>query len=80
MSQRGGLLPHGSQQVAACGVSGHLYTYTTSAARRYLADVAFIINAHHALGMTATLTSLAQLRTVLDFVNSVSFPLPVCVG
>jgi hypothetical protein len=80
VSSGGGNTFRGSQQVVACGVSGHLDTYTTSAAGHYIANVAFIINAHHALGMTATLTSLAELPTVLDFVNSVSFPFPVCVG
>jgi hypothetical protein len=69
-----------SVQVTACGVTAHLDTYATSARDRYVADVAFGINTQHALGMNATLTSLSQVRTVLNFVNSVSFPFKVCVG
>lgn len=78
--QGAGVAQNGSRQVIACGVTSYLITYITATPGRYLADAGFRLDAHHALGVKATLTSLTQVRTVLDFVNSVSFPLPVCVG
>ena len=80
VSQGAGVSENNSQQVVACGVTAYLYSFTTSTPGKYLADVKLSLDAHHALGLMATLTSLSQMATVLDFVNSVSFPLPVCVG
>ncbi|HTV11680.1 MAG TPA: SH3 domain-containing protein [Acidimicrobiales bacterium] len=80
VAQGAGISEHGQQQVVACGITALLRTYNTASPGRYLADVAFSINAKHAMALKATLPSLARLRTVLDFVNSVSFPFPVCVG
>jgi Bacterial SH3 domain len=71
---------YGLQQVVACGVSGYLYTYRTGSPHKFYADAAFSLGPGHALGLRATLTSLSQITTLLDFVNSISFPLPVCVG
>ena len=69
-----------SQQVVACGVTAYLFTYTTSSSDRYMAYIALRLDATHALGMRATLTSLSQMPTLSRFVNSVSFPFPECVG
>ena len=71
---------YGLQQVVACGVSGYLYSYRTGSPHNFYADAAFSLAPGHALGLKATLSSLSQITTVLDFVNSISFPLPVCVG
>jgi Bacterial SH3 domain len=71
---------YGVQQVVACGVSGYLYSYRTVNPHKFYADAAFFLGTGHALGLKATLSSLSQIATVLDFVNSISFPLPVCVG
>jgi hypothetical protein len=71
---------YGLQQVVACGVSGYLYSYRTGSPHKFYADAAFSLGPGHALGLKTTLSSLSQITTVLDFVNSISFPLPVCVG
>jgi Bacterial SH3 domain len=75
-----GISEYGSQQVVACGVTGYLNTYRTGSPHKFYADAAFSIAAGHALGLEATMTSLSQINKVLDFVNSISFPLPICVG
>jgi hypothetical protein len=69
-----------SRQVVACGVTTYLFAYATSAAGHFLAAVVVPVSAHRVLGLRASLTSLAQLSTVLDFVNSLSFPAVVCLG
>ena len=71
---------YGSQQVVACGVSGYLYSYRTGSPHKFYADAAFSLGVGHALGLKATFTSLSQVKTALNFVNSISFPLPICVG
>jgi hypothetical protein len=78
--QGNGVAETGSRPVTGCGVSAYLFSYSTASPDRYFASVALTVAAHHALGIKASLTSLSQLRTVLDFVNSISFPYPVCVG
>ena len=78
--QGGGVAQNSSQQVVACGVTAYLFTYTTSSSDRYMAYIALRLDATHALGMRATLTSLSQMPTLSRFVNSVSFPFPECVG
>lgn len=78
--QGAGVSQNSSQQVVACGVTAYLSTYTTATPDKFLADVALRLDPHHALGMKANLTSLSQLPTVLEFVNSVSFPFPECIG
>ena len=80
VNQGAGVSQTSSEQVVACGVTGHLHSYTTANPDKYYADATFSLSANEALGLKATLTSLSQMRTVLDFVNSISFPLPVCVG
>jgi Bacterial SH3 domain len=80
VSQGAGISENSSEQVVACGVTSHLYSYSTSSPDKYYADALFSLAAGHALGLKATLTSMSQMRTVLDFVNSISFPLPICVG
>jgi hypothetical protein len=64
----------------ACGVTGYLFSYATSLPGHYLADLDLSLAAHHVLGIKATLTSTSELKTVLEFVNSVSFPFPECLG
>jgi hypothetical protein len=80
VKQGAGVSQIASRQVVACGVTGYLFTYASSKPDHYLADLGLSLAAHHVLGIKATLTSTSELRTVLDFVNSVSFPFPECVG
>jgi hypothetical protein len=80
VAHTGSISQDGLQQVVACGVSGYLYSYRTGTPHKFYADGAFSLSAGHALGLKATLTSPSQISTVLDFVNSISFPLPICVG
>jgi Bacterial SH3 domain len=80
VSQGAGTSQEKSQQVVACGVTSNLYTYSTSSPDKYYAELALPTGAAHALGLKATLTSLSEMRSVLDFVNSISFPEPICVG
>jgi SH3 domain-containing protein len=80
VKQGAGVSQVGSRQVVACGVTGYLFSYATSLPGHYLADLDLALAAHHVLGIKASLTSISELRTVLDFVNSVSFPFPECVG
>ncbi len=80
VKQGAGVSQDGSRQVVACGVTGYLFSYTTSLPGRYLADLDLPLAVHHFLGIKATLTSTSELKTVVDFVNSVSFPFPECVG
>ena len=79
-AQGAGVSQSSSRIFVACGVTGYFVTYTTSTPRRYLAGIALLLDAHHALGLRATYTSPSQLRTVLDFVNSLSFPFAGCSG
>lgn len=78
--QGAGVSISGSQQVVACGVTAELYTFTTPTPGRELADVVVPTAAHHYIGIRATLKAPKQLKTVLDFVNSLSFPSTVCLG
>ena len=80
VKQGNGVSEISAKQVVACGVTSRLFTYTTATAGHYLADLVLPAAANHYFGLKATMTSLSQLVTVLRFVNSLSFPLPVCVG
>ena len=80
VSQGAGISESNSRQMVACGVTANLHTYTTSRPDKYYAQLALPLGPGNALGLQATLTSMSQMRTVLDFVNSLSFPLAVCVG
>jgi len=48
------------------------------APEKYLVQVHLTLDAQHALGIDANLTSTSLLQTVRDFVNSVTFPSPLC--
>jgi hypothetical protein len=80
VNQGAGISQENSQQVVACGVTSNLDTYSTSSPDKYYAELALPVGAGHALGVKATLRSLSEMRTVRDFVNSISFPEPICVG
>jgi hypothetical protein len=80
VSRAAGVSQSSSRLFVACGVTGYFVTYTTAVPNRYLAAIALRLGAHQALGLRATFTALSQLRTVLDFVNSLSFEISVCVG
>jgi Bacterial SH3 domain len=70
-----------SEQVVVCGVTGDLDTYTdTTAANRYLAQVLLTLDAKHALAINGSVPGSAQVQTVLNFANSVTFPFPQCQG
>ena len=79
-AQGAGVSQSSSRIFVACGVTGYFVTYTTSDPHRDLAGIALLLDAHHALGLRATYTSPSQVRTILDFVNSLSFPFAVCIG
>ena len=80
VSQGAGVSQNSSQQVVACGVTSNLFSYTTPNPNKYYAAIALPLGAGHALGLKATLTSMSEMRTVRDFVNSISFPVAACVG
>jgi hypothetical protein len=80
VKEGGGVSQSSSKQVVACGVTAYLVSYTTAIPGHYLADLVLPVATHHYLGVDASLTSVAQLSTVLVFVNSMSFPFPECVG
>ncbi len=69
-----------AHQVVACGYTSYLYLYAGSAGGHRVAALALGLAAGHYLGLKATLASPAQLATVMEFVDSVSFPYPQCVG
>lgn len=77
-----------SAQVVVCGVTSDLDIYqlagSTSATRPgavpYVAQVGLTLDAHHALGIAAALTDVSQLSTLADFLNSITFPFPSCIG
>jgi hypothetical protein len=60
------------------GAAGAAGTAGTAAAQRYLVQVHLTLDAQHALGVDANLADLAQLQTVKNVVNSISFPFPQC--
>jgi hypothetical protein len=80
VKEGGGVSESSSKQVVACGVTAYLVSYTTAIPGHYLANLVLPVATHHFLGVDASLTSPAQLATVLVFVNSMSFPFPECVG
>jgi hypothetical protein len=75
-----------SESVVACGVTGNLDSYmnaspsATSPLPPYYAQIRLMLDAKHALGITANLASLSQVQAVRDFANSVTFPYPQCQG
>jgi len=76
---KAGYRQSGDQQVVVCGITGDLVTYTQSAGH-YLAQVHLTLDPQHALGIDGNLADLAQVQTVRDFVNSLTFPYPQCEG
>lgn len=88
---RAGYRQDSSAVMVVCGVTGNLVVFdqpNTSAppsslpggtiAERYLAQVRLTLDAQHALGVDANFADPAQLQTVKDVVNSLSFPFPQC--
>jgi len=73
-----------------CGVTGTMTVLEQSAsvppaslpggtiAERYLVQLRLTLDAQHALGLDANLADLAQLASVKDVINSLSFPFPQC--
>jgi Bacterial SH3 domain len=81
----------GTTQVVVCGVTSSLDTYTyagptptttkgRAAPAPYLIQIRLTLDAKHALGIDASMTSTTQMTAVDDFVNSMTFPFPMCVG
>jgi Bacterial SH3 domain len=84
----------GSQQVVVCGVTSNLVTFQSASSTRttlrtstkptalpYLAQVLLTLDAHHALGLYANLSNLGpSLQSFQEFLASVSFPFPQCIG
>jgi hypothetical protein len=74
--------------LVVCGVTGTMAVLEQSAsappatvpgvAERYLVQLRLTLDAQHALGLDANLADLAQLQTVKDVINSLSFPFPQC--
>ena len=90
---RPGYRQSGAEQIVVCGVTGELVTFTQVtaalptgavpggvAAGRYLAQVHLTLDAQHAIGIDGNLADLAQVQTVRDFANSITFPFPQCEG
>jgi hypothetical protein len=73
-----------SESVVACGVTGNLDTYMNASPSAtsppYYAQIRLMLDAKHALGIVANLTNAAELQTVRDFANSITFPYPQCQG
>lgn len=82
-----------SEVIVACGATTRLDTYAATstpvttvaptgavAPPPYLAQMRLTLDPHHGLGLDANLTAAAQLQTVRDFINSVTFPYPPCLG
>ncbi len=91
---RPGYVESTTHSIVVCGVTGNLVTYTRSAgstptssaaaaatASPYLLQVRLALDAHHALGVEGNLTDRgAPLLVYTNFVNSMSFPYPQCIG
>lgn len=69
-----------SRQVVACGFTSFLYGYASSTPGRYVYTVAFHLAPAHFVGLKAALGPPDGPSTVMDFLNSASFPFPQCVG
>lgn len=76
----GGAVVSSVRQVVACGYTSYLYSYASSSARHRVVTLALKLAPGHYLGLKATIRSSAQVVTVMEFVNSVSFPYPRCTG
>ncbi len=80
-----------STQVVVCGVTSSMdiYSYagptptttkTHPAPPPYLVQIRLTLDAKHALGIDSTVTSMSQLSAIDNFVNSITFPFPGCIG
>jgi hypothetical protein len=83
-----------SKQIVVCGVTSDLVTYQSAGPTgttvqgtagavvlAYLVQVLLPLDAHHALGLSANLTDLgAPLQVFDEFLASLSFPSPQCIG
>jgi hypothetical protein len=79
-----------SQQVIVCGVTGSLTTYVQSGlpgaspqpagvvSEHYLLQLRVTIATQHALGLDGNFGDPSQFPTFRNFVNSLTFPSPVC--
>ncbi|GEM_PF-1443582 len=67
-----------ARQVVACGVTSYLDTFTTPSHK--VLQLLLPLDATHALGLQGYLTKPSQVPVFLDFVNSVWFPFPQCIG
>ena len=91
---RPGYVESSTRSIVVCGVTGNLVTFThgggstptTSVAGAatplpYLLQIRLALDAHHALAVESSLTDLgAPLLVYTNFVDSMSFPFPQCVG
>ena len=80
VSQGAGVSQISSQQLVACGVTSYFVQLHHAEPRQVLRGDRPSSGRGHALGLKATLTSMSEMRTVRDFVNSISFPVAACVG
>jgi hypothetical protein len=75
-----------SESIVACGVTGTLNTYmnqsgfTSATTPPYYAELRLVLDAKHALGIQGNLANYAQLQSVRDFANAITFPFPRCEG
>ena len=69
-----------ARPVVACGYTAYLYSYASSSAGHHVAVLALKLALGHYLGLKATFSAPAQMATVMEFIHSVSFPYPQCVG
>jgi hypothetical protein len=79
-----------SQQVIVCGVTGTMNSYVQSGppvtspqpagvvSEHYLVQLRLPIDAQHALGLDGNFADQSQLPTFRNFVNSLTFPSPLC--
>jgi len=78
-----------STQVVVCGVTSSMDVYSyagpTPASTKtrpapYVVQVRLTLDAKHALGIDSTVTTQSQLTYVSNFINSITFPFPECIG
>ena len=87
---RAGYRQTAAEQMVVCGVTGDLVIFTQAGtagaasggvgAEQYLAQLHLTLDPQHALGIDGNLADLAQVQTVRDFANSLTFPFPQCEG
>jgi hypothetical protein len=87
---RAGYRPTNSQQVIVCGVTGTMSTYVQSGppvatpqpagvvSEHYLLQLRLPVDAQHALGLDGNFADASQFPTFRNFVNSLTFPSPLC--